>query len=66
MRIPQAMRGFHGVEMTGYHSHRDLEQIRRIRNEAERRGHKPLRFFCKCLETDDARLPEFIREELSM
>ncbi len=45
------------------HSHRDLEQVRPIRNELERRGHCPLLFFLMCLK-DDARLPESIREEI--
>lgn len=46
------------------HSHRDLEKVRQIRNELEKRGHNPLLFFLKCLEDDDARLPELIREEI--
>lgn len=46
------------------HSHRGSEKLRPIRNELERRGHCPPRFFLKCLEDDDARLPELIREEL--
>jgi len=29
------------------HSHRDLEKVRRIRNELERLGHNPLLFFRK-------------------
>ncbi len=48
------------------HSHRDLEKVRHIRNELERRGHNPLLFFLKCLEDDDARLPELIREEIKV
>jgi hypothetical protein len=46
------------------HSHRDLEKVRQIRNELERLGHNPLLFFLKCLEADDARLPELIRDEI--
>lgn len=46
------------------HSHRDLGKVRRIRNELERRGHNPLLFFLKCMEDDDARLPELIRDEI--
>ena len=45
------------------HSHRDLEKVRPIRNELERRGHHPLLFLLKCLEDDDARLPELIRRK---
>ena len=41
-----------------------MEKVRRIRNELERRGHNPLLFFLKCLEADDARLPELIRDEI--
>ena len=44
------------------HSHRDV--VRRIRNELERCGCNPLLFFLKCLEADDARLPELIRDEI--
>ena len=46
------------------HSHRDLENVRRVRNQLERRGHIPRRFFLKCLANDDARLPALIREEI--
>jgi hypothetical protein len=45
------------------HSHRDLDKVHQIRTELERRRHHPLRFFLKCLEADDARLPELICEE---
>jgi len=46
------------------HSHRDLEKVRRIRNELERRGHNPFLFLLVCLEADDARLPDIIRDEI--
>jgi hypothetical protein len=46
------------------HSHRDLEQVRQIRNELEKRGHNPLLFYLKCLSNDDARLPQLIRDEI--
>ncbi len=36
-------------------SPRDLEKVRPIRNELERRRHHPLLFFRKRLEDDDAR-----------
>jgi hypothetical protein len=35
-----------------------LEKVRSIRRKLERRGHHPLRFFLKCLEDDDAHLPD--------
>ena len=47
-----------------FHSHRELEKIRRIRNELERRGPKPLLFFPECQKADDARLFELIRDEI--
>jgi hypothetical protein len=47
------------------HSTKDFEQVREIRNELERRGHKPLIFFLKCLERNDARLPELLRAEIT-
>lgn len=47
------------------HSHRDLEKVRGIRNELERRGHNPLLFFLKCLESEDARLPELLKQEIA-
>ena len=43
---------------------RDLEKVRAIRHGLERRGHPPLLFFLTCLETDDARRPELIRNEI--
>jgi hypothetical protein len=46
------------------HSHHDLKKVREIRNYLETRGHNPLLFFLKCLNDDDARLPELIREEI--
>ncbi|MCB2231732.1 toll/interleukin-1 receptor domain-containing protein [bacterium] len=46
------------------HSHRDLGQVRQIRNELEKLGHNPLLFFLKCLSSDDARLPQLIRDEI--
>jgi hypothetical protein len=48
------------------HSHRDLEKVREIRNYLEQRGHNPLLFFLKCLDDDDARLPELIRDEIKV
>ncbi|MDR3690911.1 MAG: toll/interleukin-1 receptor domain-containing protein [Fimbriimonas sp.] len=47
------------------HSNKDFDQVREIRNELERRGHKPLMFFLKCLESDDARLPELLKQEIA-
>lgn len=47
------------------HSNKDFEQVREIRNELEHRGHKPLMFFLRCLENDDARLPELLKEEIA-
>ncbi|MGO8697048.1 MAG: toll/interleukin-1 receptor domain-containing protein [Limisphaerales bacterium] len=46
------------------HSHRDLDKVREIRNELERLGHNPLLFFLKCLEDDDAQLPQLIEKEI--
>ena len=54
----------HSARISVSHSHRDLEKVRRICNELERRGHNPLLFFLKCLEADDARLPGLIRDEI--
>jgi len=46
------------------HSHRDLEKVREIRNELERRGCNPLLFFLKCLDADNALLPKLIQDEI--
>src|SRR5262249_45422678 len=46
------------------HSQRDLNKVRRIRDELERLGHRPLLFYLKCLDQSDARLPQLIREEI--
>ena len=51
------------AQMCVSHLHRDLEQVRPIRNELERRGHHPLRFFLKCLE-DEGRPARTHPEEL--
>ena len=47
------------------HSHKDFDKVREIRNELERRGHRPLMFFLKCLENDDALLPDLLKREIS-
>ncbi|MBE0640234.1 MAG: toll/interleukin-1 receptor domain-containing protein [Bacteroidales bacterium] len=46
------------------HSHRDMEKVRQIRNYLEKHGANPLLFFLKCLNDDDARLPELISDEI--
>ena len=46
------------------HSHKDLDKVRVIRNELERKGHNPLIFFLKCLEDDDSELPDLLRREI--
>ena len=58
---PLARKAAHGTFVS--HSHRDLEKVRPIRNELERRGHHPLLFFLKCLQADDARLEERMNDE---
>jgi hypothetical protein len=47
------------------HSNKDFEKVREIRNELEKRGHKPLMFFLKCLESEDARLPDLLKQEIA-
>lgn len=47
------------------HSNKDIEEVRKYRNELEKLGHNPLMFFLKCLDNDDARLPELIRDEIN-
>ncbi len=51
----------HGAWIFLSHSRRDLEKVRPIRNELERRGHNPLLFSLKCLKENDPLLPELIR-----
>ena len=49
------------------HSNRDIEKVREIRNELERRGHNPVLFFLKCMETteaDDRLLWQLIEREI--
>ncbi len=57
-------RGNSGAWIFLSHSHKDLAQVRRIRDELERRGHNPLIFFLKCLEDDESELPELLRREI--
>ena len=45
------------------HSHRDLEEVRLVRNELEQKGHNPLMFFLKCLN-DDSELDDLIKREI--
>ena len=45
------------------HSHKDLEKVRFIRNEFEKRGHNPLLFFLKCLD-DESELDDLIKREI--
>jgi hypothetical protein len=46
------------------HSHKDIAQVRQIRDELERLGHNPLIFFLKCLEDDESELPDLLRREI--
>lgn len=46
------------------HSHRDLDKVRQIRDDLERKGHNPLIFFLKCLEDDGSELPDLLRREI--
>ena len=46
------------------HSNKDMKKVREIRDVLEREGHKPLLFYLKCLEQDDARLPQLIKDEI--
>ena len=47
------------------HSNKDFEKVREIRNELEKRGHKPIMFYLKCLENDNAMLPDLLRREIA-
>lgn len=47
------------------HSNKDFEKVREIRNELEKRGHKPILFYLKCLENDNAMLPDLLRREIA-
>jgi hypothetical protein len=41
------------------HSHRDLHEVRHVRDALEAKGHQPLLFFLKCLD-DDAEIDDLI------
>jgi hypothetical protein len=45
------------------HSHRDLHEVRRVRDALEAKGHQPLLFFLKCLD-DDAEIDDLIGREI--
>jgi hypothetical protein len=45
------------------HSHRDLREVRRVRNALEAKGHQPLLFFLKCLD-DNAEIDSLLRREI--
>lgn len=46
------------------HSSLDIEKVRQVRDFLEKDGHRPLLFFLKCLQENDARLPQLIRDEI--
>jgi len=45
------------------HSHKDYDQVSRVRNHLEEQGHHPLMFFLKCLSDDDE-IDGLIRREI--
>jgi hypothetical protein len=47
------------------HSHRDLSEVRRVRDALEAKGHQPLLFFLKCLN-DDAEIDDLVRREIEV
>lgn len=46
------------------HSHKDIKQVRFIRNELEKRGFEPLMFYLKCLNDDDE-IEDIIKREIN-
>jgi hypothetical protein len=46
------------------HSHKDLPEVTKVRNDLESQGFKPLLFFLKCLEDDAAELPDLLCREI--
>jgi hypothetical protein len=45
------------------HSHKDIKEVRRVRDALEAKGHNPLLFFLKCLD-DNSELEGLIRREI--
>jgi hypothetical protein len=45
------------------HSHKDIDNVRKVRNELETYGHNPLLFYLKCLD-DDPETFELIKREI--
>lgn len=45
------------------HSHKDFEEVRKVRDALEERGHFPLLFFLKCL-SDESELESLLRREI--
>lgn len=45
------------------HSTKDWEEVRRVRNLLEEKGHKPLLFFLKCVE-DESELDDLLKREI--
>lgn len=45
------------------HSLKDWDKVRKIRNQLEEKGHKPLLFFLKCLH-DDSEVDDLIKREI--
>lgn len=55
--------GHQGAWIFVSHSNNDLDQVKRVRNELEDRGHNPLLFFLKCLG-DHEEIDDLIRREI--
>jgi hypothetical protein len=48
------------------HSDKDIGKVREIRNELEKRGHKPIIFYLKCVEDNSAPLPDLLGREIAV
>jgi hypothetical protein len=53
-----------GVWIFVSHSNLDLDKVRQVRDALEKEGHKPLLFFLKCLNNEDPRLPQLLKDEI--
>jgi len=55
---------FKGAWVFISHSKKDFEKVRRVRNEFETLGHRPILFFLKCMESDPDKAMNLIFSEI--
>jgi len=56
---------FPGTWVFVSHANADFDKVRRVRDELEKRGARPLLFYLKALENNSTDLPDLLRREIA-